>query len=54
LGAKKVDEVVNSILDYTSSQEGNVEDAKQTLDGAKNGYDAILRLVLSSEPDFTY
>lgn len=53
-GSKKVDEVVNSILDYVSSQEGNVEDAKQVLDGAKNGYDAILRLVLSSEPDFTY
>lgn len=53
-GSKKVDEVVNSILDYVSSQERNVEDAKQVLDGAKNGYDAILRLVLSSEPDFTY
>lgn len=53
-GSKKVDEVVNSILEYINSQEGNVEDAKQILDGAKNGYDAILRLVLSSEPDFTY
>ena len=54
LGSKKVDEVVNSILDYISSQEGNVEDAKQILDGTKNGYDAVLRVVLSSEPDFTY
>ena len=54
LGSKKVDEVVNSILDYVSSQAGNVEEAKQILDGTKNGYDAILRLVLSSEPDFTY
>lgn len=54
LGSKKVDEVVNSTLDYVISQEGNVEDAKQLLDGAKNWYDAILRLVLSSEPDFTY
>lgn len=53
-GSKKVDEVVNSILEYINSQEGNVEDAKQILDGAKNGYDAVLRLVLSSEPDFTY
>lgn len=54
LGSKKVDEVVTFILDYISSQEGNVEDAKQILDGTKNGYDAVLRVVLSSEPDFTY
>lgn len=54
LGSKKIDEVVTSILDYISSQEGNVEDARQILDDTKNGYDAVLRVVLSSEPDFTY
>lgn len=53
-GSRKADEVINSILDYVNSQEGNVDDVKQLLDGAKNSYDALLRLVLSSEPDFTY
>lgn len=53
-GSRKADDVINSILDYVNSQQGNVDDVKQLLDGVRNSYDALFRLVLSSEPDFTY
>lgn len=50
----KPEEVVKSLLDYLVTTGVNTNEAKQLLDGVKNGYEAILRVVLSSEPDFTY
>lgn len=49
-----LNEIVNTLTKYLIDNGLNENEATEMLSKVKNGYDAILRVVLSTEPDFSF
>ena len=49
-----LNEIINTLTKYLIDNGLNENEASEMLNKVKNGYDAILRVVLSTEPDFSF